>query len=48
MPTYWMVAEGPPAFGIGLVIVLLNPRVQQDAATEAPGNARDDPRACEK
>ena len=31
MPTYWTLAEGPPTFVIGLVILLLNRRVQRDA-----------------
>ena len=35
MPTYWTLAEGPPTFVIGLVILLLNRRVQRDADTAA-------------
>lgn len=31
MPTYWTLTEGPPTFVIGLVILLLNRRVQRDA-----------------
>ena len=37
MPTYWTLAEGPPTFVIGLVILLLNRRVQRDADTAAAG-----------
>ncbi len=29
MPTYWILGEGPPTFVIGLVILLLNRRVQR-------------------
>ena len=35
MPTYWTLAEGPPTFLIGLVILLLNRRVQRNASTAA-------------
>jgi hypothetical protein len=35
MPTYWTLVEGPPTFAIGLVILLLNRRVQRDADTAA-------------
>lgn len=36
MPTYWTLAEGPPTFVVGLMILLLNRRVQRaaDAAAE--------------
>ena len=35
MPTYWTLVEGPPTFVIGLVILLLNRRVQRDTDTAA-------------
>ncbi len=35
MPTYWTLFEGPPTFGIGLVILLLNRRVRRDTDTAA-------------
>jgi hypothetical protein len=34
MPTSWTVGEGPPIFALGLVILLLNRRVQRDAGLE--------------
>ena len=37
MPTYWTLAEGPPTFVIGLVILLLNRRVQQDIDAASAG-----------
>jgi len=43
MPTYWTLVEGPPTFVIGLVILLLNRRVQRDAhaaAAEADWHGR--------
>lgn len=35
MPTYWTPAEGPPTSTIGLAILLLNRRAQQDAGSAA-------------
>jgi hypothetical protein len=32
MPMYWTLAEGPPTFVIGLMILLLNRRVQREPA----------------
>ena len=39
MPTYWTLAEGPPTILIGLLILLLNRRVQRDASTAAADQA---------
>ena len=33
MPAYWTLAEGPPTLAVGLVILLLNRRVQRDAVS---------------
>ncbi len=35
MPTYWILGEGPPTFVIGLVILLLNRRVQRYVGNSA-------------
>ena len=35
MPAYWTLTEGPPTFVVGLVILLLNRRVQRDADAAA-------------
>ena len=39
MPTYWTLLEGPPTILIGLLILLLNRRVQRDANAAAADQA---------
>ncbi len=48
MPPYWTLAEGPPTFGIGLALLLLNRRVQRAADTTAARHAREDLRTGER
>jgi hypothetical protein len=47
MPTSWTAGEGPPILALGLVILLLNRRVQRDAGLEKQNRmpTKSEPRA---
>jgi hypothetical protein len=48
MPPCWMLAEGPPTFGIGPGTLLLNRRVQRDVHNVATDPGREDSHASER